>query len=65
MHDKLKTFKAYKSNRRLICCFIWEQGFWEQRTKTEEGKEKSLLFVPKILTPQKTNYNDRTPDTNR
>jgi len=21
MHDKLKTFKAYKSNRRLICYF--------------------------------------------
>ena len=33
MHDKLKTFNANKSNRRLICYFLWEQGFLEQGAK--------------------------------
>jgi hypothetical protein len=42
MHDKLKTFKANKSNRRLICYFLWN--------KDRRDKEESLLFAPKILT---------------
>ncbi len=29
MHDKLKTFKAYKSNHRLICYFIGLWGLWD------------------------------------
>jgi hypothetical protein len=35
MHDKLKTFKAYKSNRRLICYFIGLWDFWTFGSRTK------------------------------
>ena len=62
MHDKLKTFKANKSNRRLICYFLWnkEQGPLEQRP---EGQRR----IPALCSQNpysKNNYNERTPDIN-
>ncbi len=49
MQDKLKTFKAYKSNHRLICYFSWSKDFWnkEQRlldfwNKDRKSKEQRL-----------------------